>query len=112
MYNIKDNESGKKGAERVVTVALLRLQCRVSGAHNQLINTTLQTAQPKMATAIFGFGLTRAPRQPQGFGRKNTIVGKCRGRAATMHNKQFGAMSGVTRWKALTNSKLDSSWQV
>jgi len=30
--------------------------------------------------------------------RKNTIVGKCRGKAATANNKQFGSMAGVARW--------------
>jgi len=43
-------------------------------------------AQPKMAAAIFGFGLARAPRQPQGLDRKNTIVGRYRGKAATSLN--------------------------
>jgi len=28
------------------------------------------------------------------------------------HNKQFGAMAGAPRWKALQNSKLSGSWQV
>jgi hypothetical protein len=46
------------------------------------------------------------------FDRKNTIFGLYRGKAATMHNKQFGSMAGVDRWKSLQNSKLSGSWKV
>jgi len=49
-------------------------------AHNQLTHTILQTAQPKMADAIFGFGRTHTPQRSSGLDRKNTIVGKCWGR--------------------------------
>ena len=78
--------SGKKGSERVAVVASPSFQCSVANTHNQLIHTTLKTAQPKMATAIFGFGRTHAPQRSQGLVRKNTIVGKCRGKAATSLN--------------------------
>jgi len=46
----------------------------------------LSTAQPKMAAAIFGFGRTHAPQRSSGLDRKNTIVGKYRGKAATSLN--------------------------
>ena len=82
--------------------------------HHTILSHT-QHCQPhsqKMAAPFFGFGLTHAPNQPQGIDRKNTIVGKCSGKAATMHNKQFGAMAGVARWKVFKNNKLSGSWQV
>jgi len=43
---------------------------------------------------------------------KNTAMGKCSRKAATVYNKQFGAMAGVARWKVFTNSELSDSWQV
>ena len=88
--------SGEKCIERVVTVALPSCQCRVS-AHNSLTNTTLPTTQPKMATAIFGFGLAHAPEKPQGLDRKNTIAGKVRGKAGTANNKRFCMMAALPR---------------
>jgi len=69
-----------------VVVASPSLQYRVANTYNQLTNTILQTAQPKMAAAIFGFGRTHAPSRSQGFDRKNTVVGKVRGKAATSLN--------------------------
>lgn len=71
-----------------------------------------RTAQPKMANAIFGFGLTHAPHQSQEFDRKNIIVGQVRGKASTANNNQFGAMAGMLRWKILTISKFRGSWQM
>jgi len=88
--------SGEKCIERVVTVALPSCQCRVS-AHNSLTNTTLPTTQPKMATAIFGFGLAHAPEKPQGLDRKNTIAGKVRGKAGTANNKRFCMIAALPR---------------
>jgi len=70
-----------------------RVVAHVTNAHTPYC----KLAQPKMADAIFGFGLSHAPSRAQGLDRKNTIVGKARGKAATMHNKQFGAMAGVAR---------------
>jgi len=50
-----------------------------------------------MAAAIFGFGLTHALQRSSGLDRKNTIVGKYRGKAATATNKQFGKIAALTR---------------
>ena len=86
MCDFNDKRSGKKGIERVETVAFPSFQCSVADTHNQLTYTTLKTALPKMAAAIFGFGLTHAPIQPQGLDKKNTIVGQVRGKAATSLN--------------------------
>jgi hypothetical protein len=36
-------------------------------------HTALPITQPKMADAIFGFGLTLAPKRSLGFDRKNTV---------------------------------------
>ena len=51
----------------------------------------------KLLTQLFGFGLAHAPEQLQGLDRKNTIVGKVRGKAGTANNKRFGTMAGVPR---------------
>ena len=61
--------------------------------HNHLTNTTLKTAQPKMADAIFGFGRTHAPQRSSGLDQKNTIVGQVRGKAATSLNM------GLAQWR-------------
>jgi len=37
-------------------------------------------AQPKMANAIFGFGLTHDPIRTEEFDRKNTVIGQREGR--------------------------------
>jgi len=80
-----------------VAVAFPSCQCSVSNAHNPLKNTTLPTAQPKMATAIFGFGLTHTPEKPQGLDRKHTVVGQVRGKAGTANNKRFCEIAALTR---------------
>jgi len=41
------------------------------------------------------FGLTRAPFQPQGLDRKNTVVGKCRGKAATVYNGHIAKIAAL-----------------
>jgi len=79
-----------------VPVALPRLQYRASDTQTDT-HTILQTRTAKNGCAIFGFGRTRAPFQPQGLDRKNTIVGKCRGQATTATNKQFGKIAALTR---------------
>jgi len=66
-----------------VAVALPRLQYRVADSQSQRTHTILQTRTARNGYTISGFGLTRAPNQPQGVDRKNTVVGKCRGKAAT-----------------------------
>jgi len=96
MYSIRAVE--KKGIEREIVVALPRLQYRVEPPTTNAHTPYCKPAQPKMATAIFGFGRTHAPEKAQWLDRKNTIVGKVRGKAATMHNKQFGSMAGVARF--------------
>ena len=101
MYDFKDMKSGKKGIERGVAVALPRLQYRAATHKPNAQPPYCKPAQPKMADAIFGFGLTHAPSQPQELDRKNTIVGKCSRKAATATNKQFGTMAGVACRKAL-----------
>jgi hypothetical protein len=87
-------------------------QSRVANAQNRHTNTTLPNAQPKMADAIFGFGLSHASKRSLGLDRKNTVVGKFSRKAATVYNERFGAMAGVARWIVLRNSKLSGSWQV
>ena len=67
-------------------VALPYLQYRVPAHITNAQTPYCKPAQPKMADVIFVFGLTRAPRQPQGFDRENTIVGKVFGKAATSLN--------------------------
>ena len=87
---------GILGTLQIQTVALPCEQCRVASARCLHRNTTLLTTQPKMATAIFGFGLTRAPNRTWGLDRKNTIVGKSRWKEATAHNERFCEMAAVT----------------
>jgi hypothetical protein len=90
---------GILGTLQIQTVALPCEQCRVASARCLHRNTTLLTTQPKMATAIFGFGLTRAPNRTWGLDRKNTIVGKSRWKEATAHNERFCEMAAVTPQK-------------
>jgi hypothetical protein len=52
-----------------------------------------------MLMQLFGFRLPHTPNQPQSFDRKNTVVGKCYLRAATVYNKRFCEMSAVTPQK-------------
>jgi len=52
-------------------------------------------AQPKMATAIFGFGQTHAPFRAEGLDQKNAIVGKIRGKAATATNKHIATIAAL-----------------
>ena len=59
----------------------------------------MPTAQPKMATAIFGFGRTHAPEKLQGLDRKNTVVGQVRGKAGTANNKRFCEIAAVAPQK-------------
>ena len=89
----------KNGIERGIVVAFPHLQYRVTTHQTNAHTPYCKSAQPKMANAIFGFGLTRAPSQLLGFDRKNTIIGKVRGKAATATNKQFGKIAALTRWK-------------
>ena len=104
--------SGKKDIERAVAVALPRLQYRVIAPHNHHKNTILQTRTAKRwLSPSFGYERTRAPFQLQVLDRKNTIVGKYRGKAATATNKQFGTMAGVPHCKVLRNNRLRGSWQ-
>jgi hypothetical protein len=86
----------KECGERVVVVALPRLQYRVSNPQNQPTNTILQTrTAEKWLSPLFGFGLTHAPIRPEGFDRKNTVIGKYRGKAATVHNEHIGSMAAL-----------------
>jgi hypothetical protein len=71
-----------------------------------------QLTAKKWLTPLFGFGLTLAPKKTYGFDKKSYVVGKYRGKAATIYNERFGTMAGVPRWIALQNSKLRGSWQV
>jgi len=64
-----------------VAVALPSCQCRVFGARNPLKNTTLPTAQSKMAAPYLVSGVRTLLKSRRGFDRKNTIVGKVRGKA-------------------------------
>jgi hypothetical protein len=68
---------------------LPRLQYRVADTQSHCIHTILQTRTARNDYAISGFGLIHAPFQSQGLDRKNTIVGKCRGKAATATNGRF-----------------------
>jgi len=77
------------------------LQYRVSTHKANAQTPYCKPAQPKMADAIFGFGLTHAPIRAEGLDQKPTIVGKYRGKAATATNKQFGTMAGAPRRKVL-----------
>jgi len=73
------------------------LQYRVLAHKANTQTPYCKPAQPKMAAAIFGFGLTHAPSQAQGLDRKNTIVGQYRGKAGTANNKQFGKITALIR---------------
>jgi len=75
-----------KVIERVVVIALPCLQYRVPAHVTNAQTPYCKPTQPKMAAAIFGFGRTHAPQGSSGLDRKNTIVGKVRGKAATSLN--------------------------
>jgi len=47
----------------------------------------------KWLSPLFGFGHPHAPEKSQGLDRKNTIVGKVRGKAATATNM------GLAQWR-------------
>jgi len=52
------------------------------------------------------FGLTHAPIQPQGLDRKNIIVGKYRGKAATAFNGRFCASGLYLAWTIPSEYKV------
>jgi hypothetical protein len=60
-----------------------------------------QLTVKKWLTSLFGFGLTHAPNKTYRLDRKYTVVGKFRGKAATIYNERFGTMAGVPRWIAI-----------
>jgi hypothetical protein len=76
----------------VVAFLWARSCCRAQSQHT---NTTLPNSQPKMATAIFGFGLTHAPKMALVVDRKNTVFGKLSGKAATSCNERFRKIAAV-----------------
>ena len=100
------SEQHKKCVERIMAVALPRLQYRVANPQSQHTSTILQTRTAKNGYAIFGFGRTHAPEKSQGLDRKNTIVGKCRGKAATANNGRFGASGAMARLKVCANLEV------
>jgi len=58
----------------------------------------LQTRTAKRwLSPSFGFGLTHTPEKPQELDRKNTVVGKVRGKAATDSQQGFGASGALSR---------------
>jgi len=56
----------------------------------------LTAAQPKMADAIFGFGLSLAPKRTQGHDRKYTVKKKVHQKAATDMQRAVSQDGGIT----------------
>jgi len=73
------------------------VQGRVSAPQHQRKNTTLSISQPKMADAIFGFGLTHALFRAELFVRKNIVVGKFCRKAATAFNEHIAKIAALPR---------------
>jgi hypothetical protein len=68
--------------------SLCRVVKVVLPTHSRCTHTTLPTTQPKMAIAIFGFGLTHAPYKDPKFVRKYRQVWKVTPeRTKKMNNK-------------------------
>ena len=104
------SEQHKKRAERVIAVALPRLQYRVS---THIIHAQTPYYKPhsqKMATAIIWLRAVARSLKPSGLDRKNTIVGKCSLMAATVYNKRFGASGALPRWKTSMEQRV--TWLV
>jgi len=97
--------SCEKSVERVLAVASPSFQYRVS-AHKPTCTHHIENPHSKpMATPFACFGRSHAPENSQELNRKNTIVGKYRGKAATSLNL------GLAQWRhylALTNFSVSS----
>ena len=93
----------------VQTVALPRLQYRVSTHAANAHTPYCQPHSQKTATPLSNFGRTRAPNRSSGLDRKNTVTGQFRGKAATAFNLGLAQAGHCFVGKCLQNSKLCGS---
>jgi hypothetical protein len=89
-FSILPNNDNTLGFDTNRIVKSKRSLCQVFNAiltsSYRIENHTASQWLPPFAC----FGLTHAPERTQGLVRKNSIIGKSCGKAATAHNERFG----------------------